>query len=178
MAVANRPVGILDTIPGVWPQMTNLAVAAVPRSLSSAGPSSYRAALAMPQLNGINALVQLMKDSPGVKVVFLTMHLEVACARRALGAGAAGFVLKHSASAGLIMAIRAALAGKTYITPALAGEVFQAMLHPPPPGGDPVMRLSPANVRSSSCWPKAAPPGKSLTSSPAPPTRSSSSNTS
>ncbi|MBE7498862.1 MAG: response regulator transcription factor [Verrucomicrobiales bacterium] len=41
------------------------------------------------------------------------------------------------------MAIRAALAGKTYITPALAGEVFQAMLHPPPPGGDPVMRLTP-----------------------------------
>lgn len=106
-------------------------------------PDVIVADIAMPQLNGIDALVQLKKDMPGVKVVFLTMHLEVAYARRALEAGAAGFVLKHSASAELIMAIRAALAGKTYITPALAGEVFQAMLHPPPPGGDPVMRLTP-----------------------------------
>lgn len=106
-------------------------------------PEVIVADIAMPELNGIDALVQLKKDMPGVKVVFLTMHLEVAYARRALEAGAAGFVLKHSASAELIMAIRAALAGKTYITPALAGEVFQTLLHPPPPGGDPVMRLTP-----------------------------------
>lgn len=62
-------------------------------------PDVIVADIAMPQLNGIDALVQLKKDMPGVKVVFLTMHLEVAYARRALEAGAAGFVLKHSASA-------------------------------------------------------------------------------
>ena len=65
-------------------------------------------------------------------VVFLTMHQDVAYARRALEAGASGFVLKHSAPVELITAIRAALDGKTYLTPQLAGEVLQAMKHEPP----------------------------------------------
>lgn len=106
-------------------------------------PDVIVADITMPQLNGIDALGQLRKDNPQVKVVFLTMHAEVAYARRALEAGAAGFVLKHSAPAELIAAIRAALSGKTYITPSLAGEVIQAMRHEPPPGGDPTAKLTP-----------------------------------
>jgi len=74
---------------------------------------------------------------------FLTMHPEVAYARRALEAGAAGYVLKHSAPAELIAAIRAALEGKTYVTPALAGEVFRAMKHEPDRPADPVASLTP-----------------------------------
>ena len=62
----------------------------------------------MPQLNGIEALQLLKKHNPNVKVVFLTMHQDRAYARRALQAGAAGFVVKHSASHELVMAIHAA----------------------------------------------------------------------
>ena len=97
---------------------------------------------AMPHLNGLDALVLLKKDNPRVKVVFLTMHREVAYARRALEAGAAGFVLKHSAPAELLTAIRAALDGKTYLTPALAGEVLQAMRDGPAKAADPVATLT------------------------------------
>jgi DNA-binding NarL/FixJ family response regulator len=70
------------------------------------------------------------------------MHQEVAYARRALAAGAAGYVLKHSAPAELITAIRAALAGKTYLTPTLAGEVFQALQPGAPAASDPVAKLT------------------------------------
>lgn len=105
-------------------------------------PDVVVADITMPQLNGIDALASLRKDSPGIKVVFLTMHQEVAYARRALEAGASGYVLKHSASAELIAAIRAALAGKTYLTPALAGEVLQSLRHGSPTAGDPVARLT------------------------------------
>ena len=80
----------------------------------------------MPHLNGFEAMVQLEKQNPEVRVVFLTMHREVAYARRALEAGASGYVLKHSAPEELVMAVRAALAGKIFITPALAGEVLHA----------------------------------------------------
>lgn len=83
--------------------------------------------ISMPHLNGLDALGPLRKDNPQVKVVFLTMHQEVAYARRAMDCGASGYVLKHSAPAELVTAIRAALDGKTYLTPALAGEVLQAM---------------------------------------------------
>ena len=76
-------------------------------------------------------------------MVFLTMHRDATFARRALDAGASGFVLKHSASVELIAAIRAALQGKTYLTPQLAGEVLEAMKEGPDPDADPVSSLTP-----------------------------------
>jgi DNA-binding NarL/FixJ family response regulator len=97
--------------------------------VSAAGklrPDVIVADISMPQLNGIDALALLKRDNPDVRVVFLTMHRDAAYARRALEAGASGFVLKHSAPAELVLAVRAALQGRTFITPDLAAEVFRA----------------------------------------------------
>jgi DNA-binding NarL/FixJ family response regulator len=88
-------------------------------------PDVIVADITMPGLSGIEALEELKKDDPGVKLVFLTMHRQVAYARRALKAGASGFVLKHSAPKELVLAIRAALDGQTFTTPALAKELRQ-----------------------------------------------------
>lgn len=99
--------------------------------------------IGMPELNGIDALEQLKEFDPNVRVVFLTMHREVAYARRALEAGAAGFVLKHSAPEELVMAIRAALDGQTFISPAMAGEVLASMKNDPDLSQDPVSSLTP-----------------------------------
>ena len=88
-------------------------------------PDVIVADISMPHLNGIDALATLKRDNPDVRVVFLTMHRDAAYARRALEAGASGFVLKHSAPAELVMAVRAALLGRTFITPDLAAEVFR-----------------------------------------------------
>ena len=85
-------------------------------------PDVIVADIAMPHLNGIEAVARLKKDNRDIKVVMLTMHPNASYARRALDAGASGFVVKHSAPAELVMAIHAALKGKTFITPALAGE--------------------------------------------------------
>jgi DNA-binding NarL/FixJ family response regulator len=97
----------------------------------------------MPHLNGIDAMVRLREDGNRVPVVFLTMHRDVSFARRALDAGASGFVLKHSASIELIAALRAALAGRTYITPQLAGEVLDAMKQGREQQADPAAALTP-----------------------------------
>jgi DNA-binding NarL/FixJ family response regulator len=106
-------------------------------------PDVIVADISMPHLNGIEALVHLKKQDPDVKVVFLTMHQEPAYARRALQAGACGFVVKHAAADELLTAVRAALKGKTYITPALAGEVLTAMRHGPDAPPDPASLLTP-----------------------------------
>ena len=106
-------------------------------------PDVIVADITMPHLNGLDALGLLKKDNPKAKVVFLTMHQEAAYARRALEAGAAGYVLKHSAPAELLTAIRAALDGKTYLTPALAGEVLQSMRDGPARAADPATALTP-----------------------------------
>ena len=95
-------------------------------------------------------------------VVFLTMHRDVTFARRALEAGASGFVLKHSASVELIAALHAALEGKTYLTPQLAGEVLEAMKQGPEQTArsdrHPSRRGS---GRSCSSWRRAARPSRS-----------------
>jgi DNA-binding NarL/FixJ family response regulator len=92
-------------------------------------PDVIVADITMPQLNGIDALHLLKKHNPEVKVVFLTMHQDRAYARRAMEAGAAGFVVKHAASDELVMAIHAALKGKMFIAPALAGDVLNDIQH-------------------------------------------------
>lgn len=106
-------------------------------------PDLVVADITMPQLNGLDAMAALKKDNPQLKVVFLTMHQDVAYARRALEAGAAGFVLKHSAPTELLTAMRAALAGKVYITPAVAGEVIHAFQQGKGAADDPGARLTP-----------------------------------
>jgi DNA-binding NarL/FixJ family response regulator len=64
-------------------------------------PEVIIADVAMPNLNGFEALTRLRKSHPDIKVVFLTMHQNAAYARRALDAGASGFVVKHSAPEGI-----------------------------------------------------------------------------
>jgi DNA-binding NarL/FixJ family response regulator len=96
----------------------------------------------MPNLNGIDAMIQLRQSGDRVPVVFLTMHRDAGFARRALDAGASGFVLKHSAVAELVSAIRAALEGKTYLTSQLAGEVIESMKQGPAPAGAQVSSLT------------------------------------
>jgi len=106
-------------------------------------PDVIVADITMPHLNGIDALVQLKRDDPEVRVVFLTMHKDAAYARRALEAGAHGYVLKHSAQAELFLAVRAALDGNTFISPTLAGEVFHDLKVSPTLPSDPVALLTP-----------------------------------
>jgi DNA-binding NarL/FixJ family response regulator len=106
-------------------------------------PDVIVADITMPNLNGIDALVRLRQSGDRVPVVFLTMHRDVTFARRALEAGASGFVLKHSASVELISALHAALEGKTYLTPQLAGEVLEAMQQGPERAADPIGSLTP-----------------------------------
>lgn len=86
-------------------------------------PDVVVADITMPRLNGLEAIPLLKKDNPDARIVLITMHRETAYARRALKAGASAFVLKSSAPAELIAAIRAALAGRTFVTPEIAGQL-------------------------------------------------------
>jgi DNA-binding NarL/FixJ family response regulator len=88
--------------------------------VSSAGrikPDVVLLDISMPGLNGIEAALQLRKDLPGAKIVFLTMHSDPVYLKGALRAGARGYVLKECAAAELVEAIHRVLRGETYITP-------------------------------------------------------------
>jgi DNA-binding NarL/FixJ family response regulator len=89
-------------------------------------PDVIVADITMPELNGLDAVKQLRQAGCKAQVVFLTMHKDPAYAVRAMRAGASGFVLKHSASAELVTAVRESLLGRKYVTPAIA-EVMKRL---------------------------------------------------
>lgn len=82
--------------------------------------------IAMPLLNGIEATRQLRRISPATKVVIVTAHADPQYVAEAFRAGASGFVLKRCAVSELVVAIRAVLAGQTYITPLMAHRAAEA----------------------------------------------------
>ena len=61
--------------------------------------------LSLPELNGLDATRQILKESPRTEVLVLTMHHSEELARNVLQAGARGFVLKSDADESLIAAV-------------------------------------------------------------------------
>lgn len=106
-------------------------------------PDVIVADISMPLLNGIEAVRQIKNTDPRMKVVFLTMHPDVAYATRAFDAGASGYVLKHSASSELLTAIREAIKGRIYVTPMIAGELMHSYKEGSHRQHDPVRKLTP-----------------------------------
>ena len=76
--------------------------------------------IAMPNLNGIEAARQLVAKFPQTSIVILSMHADESYVLRALKAGARAYLLKDSAEADLINAIRAVNEGKAFFSPAIS----------------------------------------------------------
>lgn len=79
--------------------------------------------LNMPGEPSLPAIPELLEASPGTAIVVLTMQNDPAFAREALRAGALGYVLKESANAELVEAVRAATEGRTYLQPQLGARL-------------------------------------------------------
>jgi DNA-binding NarL/FixJ family response regulator len=76
--------------------------------------------IAMPLLNGIEAARRIHEERLKTAVVILSMHSDEGYILKALRAGARGYLLKDSAEADLIQAIRAVCAGKAFFSPAVS----------------------------------------------------------
>ncbi|HJT19858.1 MAG TPA: response regulator transcription factor [Nitrospira sp.] len=76
--------------------------------------------LAMPLLDGLNAVTELKKFLPQAKFVVLTASEDPDLAARALAAGAAGYLLKSCAASEVFRALSLIRTGQRYVTPSLA----------------------------------------------------------
>jgi DNA-binding NarL/FixJ family response regulator len=85
--------------------------------------------IGMPLLNGLDAGCQVKQVLPWVKLVFLTMNTDPALVTEAFRRGASGYLLKTCAASELIVAIRAVLKGMSYLSPAIAKETVDFLLH-------------------------------------------------
>jgi len=79
--------------------------------------------IAMPGLNGLEATARLVKASPGIRVMILSMHQNEEYVRRALRNGAVAYLLKDAAPMELGLAVAAVLRGETYLSPAVSKGV-------------------------------------------------------
>ena len=97
--------------------------------------------IGMPLLNGLDAGEQVRKTQPKIKVIYLTQNRDPVMAAEALRRHASAYVLKTSAAAELTHAIREVLAGRKYLSPAIAAQVAERnLLHGRPATQAPELR--------------------------------------
>jgi DNA-binding NarL/FixJ family response regulator len=78
--------------------------------------------ITMPGLDGIAAADKILRRSPQVRVVFVTVHNDAAMVQKGLASGALGYVLKLTAGEELVPAIYAALRGEQYVSFRISGH--------------------------------------------------------
>jgi DNA-binding NarL/FixJ family response regulator len=91
-------------------------------------PDVLLADVAMPGMGGLEAAERLRREFPDVRVVMLSMHANEEYVLQALRAGASGYLLKDAASVELDLALRAAVSGQTYLSPAISRQMIDSYM--------------------------------------------------
>ena len=84
--------------------------------------------IAMPRLTGTQATERVRALGVATQVVVLSMYSDETLVRRALRSGARGYLLKHSVTEELLLAVRAANRGEVYLSPAISASVLDEFL--------------------------------------------------
>ncbi len=96
--------------------------------LKSASPDLVILDISMPNMRGLEAIREIKKLYPLVKLMVLTMHRKKEFIRQALADGADGFLLKEDEASELVRAVQAVQKGQKYLSPLLTGEVMSLNL--------------------------------------------------
>ena len=84
--------------------------------------------ISMPNLNGLDAAIKLLKRDPDLKFIFLTVSDDPELVAEVFRVGAKGFLLKSSAATELVQAIQAVASGATYVTPLVTGSMIGSLM--------------------------------------------------
>jgi DNA-binding NarL/FixJ family response regulator len=84
--------------------------------------------IGMPELNGVEAVRQIRQGVPNTRVLVLTMHESAHMLRRALDAGANGYLLKSDLTNTLTKAVKAVAEGKRFLAPKVSEIVLEGFL--------------------------------------------------
>jgi DNA-binding NarL/FixJ family response regulator len=84
--------------------------------------------LSMPRMHGFEAIKEIKRQSPEVKIIALTVHKTDEYILATLQAGADGYVLKDATHSELVMAIGNVLKGKRYLSPGISEKVIEGYL--------------------------------------------------
>jgi len=105
--------------------------------LKEATPDLVILDISMPKLRGLEIIQDIRALYPEVQVLMLTMHKNPEYLSHALGAGAAGFLLKEDADPELLEAVATIRRGKTYLSPAISQVLPELLRRGVQPNGTP-----------------------------------------
>lgn len=83
--------------------------------------------LSMPELGGLEASAEILKDLPGTKILILSMHSDQAYVRKAFEIGAKGYLLKNAIEVDLTRAVLALAEGGAYMSPGISNIVIESL---------------------------------------------------
>lgn len=98
------------------------------RSVAVVAPDLVLMDLSMPGSNGIEAIHEIKRRYPSVRVLVLTLHKSDEYIQESLRAGADGYILKDASNDELRVAVRSVLNGKTYLSPDISSKVVNGYL--------------------------------------------------
>lgn len=98
------------------------------KSVREKNPDIVVMDISMPEMNGLKATRKLKSEFPDLKILTLTRHSDDSFLEQLLGAGASGYILKQSAPAELINAIRTVGGGNAYLDSSLTEKVMGGYL--------------------------------------------------
>jgi len=85
--------------------------------------------ISMPEMNGLEATREIVRQAPGCEVLILTLHSSEQLAEELLKAGARGYILKSDAAVELVAAVDALVRHAPYLTSKIAGMVLNGYLN-------------------------------------------------
>jgi DNA-binding NarL/FixJ family response regulator len=83
--------------------------------------------VSMPEVGGLEATAEILKASPDTKVLILSMYSNPAYVRKAIEAGAKGYILKDAIEVDLAQAVAAVAAGGAYLSPSVSNQLLESM---------------------------------------------------
>lgn len=103
--------------------------------------------LAMPELNGLDAIRQIRRDIPDVELLVFSMHDSEELIREVFAAGARGYVLKNDVALYLVEAVKSLARHKPFFTPRISEAILNSLVSTATPGQPEPSRSGPLSGR-------------------------------
>jgi DNA-binding NarL/FixJ family response regulator len=103
--------------------------------------------LAMPEVNGLHAAIEMLRRRRDNRILILSMHNDEQYVRNALDAGVKGYILKNALETDLTRAVRTLAMGGEFLSPELAGLAIRRLRRDDDGDASPLARLSAREVQ-------------------------------
>ena len=134
LLVEDHPIfrfGVAQLIRQRWPEAVISEAGSMAQALDAARQNRWQAVVAdlnLPDAQGVEIVSQLLRISPDLRLLVLSLNAEMAYAQRVLQMGAAGYLAKDRASHELLAALEQVMKGGRYISAALAEHLASLVL--------------------------------------------------